>query len=456
MRETAIIETPVQAVEQEGPVWLEALPAREYHTPFYGKVPVTLDKLNNFVKHFKEGVRGQEIPVDFEHGMDRAKGDKAAGWFKDVKVDKSSDDPTQFSLWVQADFTEEAKKEIKDRQWKYVSLDWEDEWTDNDGNKFSDVIAALGLTNRPVAKKIMPINFSEKMLADVDTEGMQTLMAALMEHKELEHSEPGTGSPPAPRTDEDGSDDIAITEGWRRFTPPPQEPGTEGQPSGMSTNTLRGGKMSEYVFDQKNAQELLRILELPVDAEPDTVVEAAKVQFGELHKLRESADKEDQEKLFAERYPAFWTEHNRLMERDRINTATQFSESVKPIRRVVGKGLVDTGQALSAAAQTKLVETHKKFSEGTATVEDFEECIKAITNGGIVQFGELGSGNKEDEPPEVDTSSATGAAHARKVFSEIVDKFMEEDKELDYRAAMDKAAKQYPDLAEAYRVALPA
>jgi hypothetical protein len=214
--------------------------------------------------------------------------------------------------------------------------------------------------------------------------------------------------------------------------------------------------MSEYVFAETQAQELLRVLELPVDAKPDAILESTKRMSGELTTLRSSADKDTQEKVFAETYPAYWEEHRQLMERDRENTARNFSESAKTIRRAVGNGLVDTNQGLSAAAQSKVIEYHKKFSEGTATLEDFEEVIKTITNGGIVMFGEMGSGSREDEPPPVDTNSATGVAQARRTFAEVVGKIQLDNPEYSYEQAMEEAARKYPDLAQAYRITLPA
>lgn len=437
MPEQILQVTPDSSELKDGPKWIEALPARTYDTPFYGDVEVTQEKLNNFIKNFKDGVRGVDIALDFEHGFDSAKGNKAAGWFKDFKIEPSSADPAVPALYALVDFTEEAKKDIEDGHWKYVSMEWEDIHKDTDGNKYSDVIIGGGLTNRPVAKKMMPINFSE-----------------LAEVKELEHSEPGSGNPPEPRKEGDNSDDPAVTEGWRRFSPPDQE----ATPP-VTSNSAKGGKRmagGEYVFAETQAQELLRTLELPVDAAPDAILEAVKGNVGELTTMRESVDKETEEKLFAEKYPAYWAEHNRLMERDRMNSAKAFSEGVKTVRKAVGNGLIDTNQVLSAGAQNKIAEMHTKFSEGTATIEDFEECIKTITNGGLVQMGEIGSGTKEDDVPEVDTSSATGVAQARKIFAEIVGKLQKDNEGMSLEDAMEQAAKKHPDLAQAYRQTVPA
>ena len=461
MLETAILPAPVQQLEEDGPIWLEALPARTYKTPVYGEVPITVDKLDRMVKNFKENVRGQEIATDYEHGFDSAKGKKASGWFREVAIKPSSEDASIPALFTRVEFTKEAKKEIKDKQWKYFSLEWDDEYEDSSGIKAADVITGGGLTNRPVAKKTMPINFSEVMWDELDDEDKKrfSVMAGVRvvgEQKEWEHSEPGTGSPPEPRTDEDGSDDPSIGGGWRRSTPPDQDaPAGPGNPSSKGGNKVG----MEFAFAEKPTRELLKVLGIDKDVEEvkDTeVVESVKLMFGELAELRKNEDKTEQEKKFSEQYPQYWEEHRKLMARDRENSAKMFSESVKSLRKAEGNGLKTLNQGLSPVALEKVQDVHKKFSEGTVTVEDFEECLKTIMNGGIYQFGELGSSGDNDDIPEVDANTAQGVAGAKKMFSEVMDRMKKENPEWDLEKVLEESAKKHPDLFEASRVALPA
>jgi hypothetical protein len=300
-----------------------------------------------------------------------------------------------------------------------------------------------------------------------------------LESKEWEHSEPGTGSPPEPRTDGDGSDDPAIKGGWRRDTPPiafepgyelpnPQASATTNQPIKLqvdskaiaqlvATQKHEGRvRMDEFVFAGKDARALFRALNLSEDTDdPAKVVEALKVQFGELEALRNSVSAADQERIFAETYPQYWEEHRKLMERDREHTAAQFVGSVQTIRKTEGYGLKNTKQALSVEAQNTLMATHKKFADGQGTLEDFESSIKAVVNGGIVQFGELGN-SEGDDIPEYDTNSAAGLAGARKLYADQIAKVQRDNPELSYLEALDEAGKKHPDLAEAYKRTLPA
>jgi hypothetical protein len=461
--QTAIVDAPVEGSEKGGPRWVESLPARLYKTPMYGDVPVTPDKLQNFIKNFKENVRGQEILIDFDHMQDKAKGNKAAGQIKDATLRPSSDDPATPALWTLIEFTEEAKKEIEDKQWRYFSLEWDDMWEDTDGNKHKDVIIGGALTNRPIVKRTLPINFSETMWKELDEEdkkyfAVKTLDRMAGESKEWEHSEPGTGNPPQPRTDEDGSDDPAIEGGWRRDTPPIVEELEQEASVTPPVNEEGGNKVdgNMYEIPQKEAQELLRVLDLEVDAKPEKVLDTVKHMFGELKAMQKKVDVTDQEKKFAEQYPEYWEQHNKLMEKSRNAEAKAFSESVKTLSRPEGNGLKTTKFSLTPNAQEKVEEIHKKFAEGSVTQEDFEECLKVIMKGGIVEFGERGSDNDGDEQVVIDSSTATGIAASKRMFSELMAKKQRDNPEMSAKQALDAVANEHPDLFEASRVAIAA
>jgi phage I-like protein len=146
--------------DDDGLLWVEALPAKTWYTPNYGEVPITREKLENFVKNFNEGVRGQEVTTDYEHGIDPAKGRKASGTYRKFDIRPRADGTV--SLWAGIEPTDTALAEIKAGEWKYFSLDWEDEWMHPETQQVhKDVVVGGALTNRPVAKGMLPINFSE-------------------------------------------------------------------------------------------------------------------------------------------------------------------------------------------------------------------------------------------------------------------------------------------------------
>lgn len=467
----------------DGLAWLEALPARVYHTPMYGEVAVPVEKLERMVKGFKDGIRGQEIATNFDHGEDKAKGNVASGWFKDFAIKPSSSDPNQMSLYAAVDFTEEAKKEIKDGKWKYFSLEWQDLWQNNNGEEFADVVVGGAVTNRPVAKDMatLPVNFSETLWDNLDedtkkrvtkfSDDLKTAVTLLEdngytvknESKEWEHSEPGTGptpqigSPeqpdpgtgqPVPRIQGDPSkEDPAIGGGWRR-SPLPLDPSDPGAPKAKRNE---GGS----VLTPEELAELRKILELPDDAEAPKILETVKTTFSEALSLKKAVDLVGEEKKFAEAYPTMYAEHQSLKLEGNRNRAVAFSESVKAITRPEGEKLVLTGKGLSQLAQDTIKEVHLKFSEGTATSEDFERVVKAITTGGIVDFSEVGSAIPNSDIVEINTETAQGVATTRKLFSEKISEIMVAD-QLTYTAAISAAAAKYPELAAAYSATAPA
>lgn len=319
-----------------------------------------------------------------------------------------------------------------------------------DVNMIDGVISMNDLLDQLVEKNYATTSSSVRSSLAHKVSKMQAIMQGSplnVESKEWEHSEPGTGNPPQPKEDEDGSDDPAIEGGWRRQTPPIES---------ENVKTVEG--RNEVDFEEKDERELRKILDIDTAAEFDSgkLVEAVKLKFGELAALKEAVSVADQEKEFAEKYPAFWNEHNELMKRDRANSAKTFSQSVETVRRAEGYGLRETRQGLSAAALTKVEDMHIKFAEGKASLADFEECIKTITNGGIVKMGEIGSSTEDDNLPMVDTSSAVGVAAARKLFGDVVSKEQAKNDKMTYPQAVAEAAKKHPELWEAYQIALPA
>lgn len=455
MLETAISKlsdiaaSPVAVFSEKGAVWLEALPARTYHTSQYGEVAVTKDKLDRMVDNFKANVRGQDVATDFDHGMDRAKGNKASGWYRDFEVRPSSTDPNQLSLWAAVEFTDEAKAELRDKQWKYFSLEWDDKWKDNTGVEHQDVIIGGAITNRPIAKKTMPINFSEVVEPNVK-EAYDLLIKEGFtvegESKEMEHSEPGSGNPPIPRTDEDGSDDPAIKGGWRR-EPLPLNP---DDPAAPKPNSNTKGGESKLTAEQISELYKLTGIEPPTPADGEDEVDHSELVGAVKAKFAEEMTPE--QKKFAEDYPVQFNEHQKLLANERRREGEAFSEQVKTIKRMEGENLVDTQQGLSSLAKDKIADVHKKFAEGTATSEDFEEAVKTIVNGGVVQFGEGGS-NRTDGSEEalvVDTTNPQGISNARKLFAEKITEIQLEGDGMTFDNAFAEASTRYPELAAAY------
>ena len=277
-----------------------------------------------------------------------------------------------------------------------------------------------------------------------------------LESKEYEHSEPGTGSPPAPRTDESGSDDISITGRWRRDQLPvdpsdPTAPKPNPGPVNRNANAWKeGNKLSELTNDEIVAQ-LRDGLQLGSN---EDLVAHIRAMHEERLALEASVAAAGEEDDFSKKYPGLWAEHQELLNDRAANRATEFANSVKSLGFVEGETIKPSKYGLSALALEEIANCHVKFASGKASLTDFEDTIKVVTQGGIVDYGERGSARQPDLPTSFNPSSAEGIVGIRKEFAVKVSEIQKKDN-LTYTAALTEAAKQYPELAAAYQNAVP-
>lgn len=482
--------TPVNLNFAEGDgVWIEALQAKDYHTTGYGVVNVTPTKLSNLAASIKNNVRGIDVSTDYEHGLDKAKGSKASGTIKDAKVDGNK-------LLLNVAFTDTAKAEIKAGEWKYFSSDWVDEYLHDDGTKHQDVLLGGGLTNRPVAKGLnpLPVNFSELYeetdIPDAEelelesialAEGYQFAVLSAAQRKALPSSkflyiEPdGTKHLPVP-------DDAHVRAAITRLSQ-----SNTGTVKGKSwlTDSLRSSLLAKAraMLNKKMSEERMNDLlkkladQLSIQFSEETSEDDLGTQIGtkltelvaEVEPLRKLKKSADDQKTFAEQFP----EQARQMEEDRKfrieSNSKAFAETIgsKRFSESVGKKdaegndvVVTSNKGLSALALDKIRETHLKFSEGTATVEDFSGAIDAIMNNGIVEYGERGSSITENNElvPGEDVAPTGDLVTVRNAFAEKVNEKQAElqakpenkDKIVTFAEALPVAAEAYPKMYEAY------
>lgn len=141
--------------EPENVKWLKAWRYSSWDHPKYGLVEITPELGQQFKANFDERVFGREHLVNYEHGVDPAKGYKAAGTILDI-------DPREDGIYYKVMFTQPALKEIKDGEWMYLSPEYKDQWTDPETNAdYKNVPIDLALTNDPYFRQQAPLNFSE-------------------------------------------------------------------------------------------------------------------------------------------------------------------------------------------------------------------------------------------------------------------------------------------------------
>lgn len=389
-------------------LWIHVLPYDSWDHPMFGETTVTRDIASSLKKNFDENVKGVEIPTDYEHGMDKARGAKASGWFREL-------DARDDGLYGLVEFTDTAKEEIEKGEWRYFSADYWDTWTHpHNGTTYAYVLNGGGLTNKPWVKKMLPLNFSEVIIEDSTIE--------------KEHSEPGTDGeeldPIVTPPDDGGYPD--------RFDTPPDPAGTND----------KGG---EFVVDEKAIREALGLAD---DGDILTTIQGIKTKADSFDAIGEDVSRA---KKFSEQFPDEHRRMERLEAENREVTARRFSEEIASMRLSIAEGenKKDTGKGLSALALQKVEETAKKFSEGTAALTDYRETIEAILDDGIVDYGTTGSSRTPDEP-DTDTSVSGNHQENRRKFSELVNSIIKEDN-LDMKAALAEAGKRAPELFAAYK-----
>ena len=125
---------------------MQILRTGAFSDPRYGRFEITKPMLAQMVKNFSEGVRGVIPALDYKHESD----DVAAGWFKRLWL---ADDGNE--LWADIEMTPKGEKILGDKEFGYVSADFDTEYQDNETlQKFGCVLLGAGLTNRPVIKRM--------------------------------------------------------------------------------------------------------------------------------------------------------------------------------------------------------------------------------------------------------------------------------------------------------------
>lgn len=449
------------------PVPVQAFRTGKWDHKLYGNVEITPQTFNNMLDNFEKNVYGQDLSINFEHGIDATKGLQAAGWVR--KVFKAGTDALSYSI----EFTKEALQEIKDGKWRYFSPEYHSEWTDPEtGMVYHDVLVGGALTNAPFFKGMPALNFSEyftekdepQEFADWSDEYKKSLPDSAFMYVN------GT-TRMFPFKDSSGNVDKEHVQKIVQLAPRADVPQSVKDEviarakKLLSINVIpddeSGVKMTfREVLDKQ--REALKLKE--VSGETDETLEirifsSIQGNVTELEPLRELRESLDQKKTFAERFPAEAQRMAELEASDREAKARTFSQRFARFTKTEGEGdaakKVSTTLGFSALALTKIADTYKSFSEGTAKPEQFEEVITMIADGsGIVDFGNHGSSvdtENDDKPAEF--SDRTTPQEARKLFHEKVKEVAAraENKEKTFAEHMTIAATENPKLAELWQ-----
>lgn len=147
----------------------------------YGKVEITPLMLAEMVDNFKGNTRGIDIMIDYAHNSEL----EAAGWIKELFV-RDNQETGEQELWAIPNWTPKGQKTLSDKEYAYLSADFDPDYRDNENpdKKFGAVLLGAGLTNRPVVKKMKPVI----QLSEYSKESKMAKSIELME-KELEEKD---------------------------------------------------------------------------------------------------------------------------------------------------------------------------------------------------------------------------------------------------------------------------
>lgn len=124
----------------------------------FGEIEISKEDIGQFKKNFDEGVRGQELPIDFFHEASK----EAAGWIKQLDIRGAGEE-----LWALVEFTPKAEKMIKEKEIRFFSPDYSEKHLTKKGKVIKNVLFGGGLTNRPFLD-LSPIKLSENLMVHVD------------------------------------------------------------------------------------------------------------------------------------------------------------------------------------------------------------------------------------------------------------------------------------------------
>lgn len=142
--------------ESDGVSWIQAFPEGTYQHPLYGEMKFDESRLKEFAASVAQKVRGTDPDIDYDHKLHTG---EAAGWVKEAEYR-----PGQ-GLHIKVEWTQKAKEAIRNKEYRYFSPEFMDEWEHpKTGKTHKNVLNGGALTNRPFLKDILPVNLSELML----------------------------------------------------------------------------------------------------------------------------------------------------------------------------------------------------------------------------------------------------------------------------------------------------
>ena len=473
-------------------LWVQQYPFDSWSHPFFSDTTIDVERASKLKASFDNKVKGTKAFADYEHGLDKAKGNKAAGEIKELKVVETprAGFPTA-GLWARVQFTDNARKEIEDGEWNYSSASHYDTWTHpQTGQTHEYVYDGMGLTNKPYVKDMAPLNFSEVGLTEEDIKQHAVLSAeqrkSLPDGAYMYKAPDGTRMFPFKHSD--GSLDEVHLQKIIQLAPRANVPAEVKARVISRAKRLLGAK-------SHSEEEMAEIADAPLEAEdahieveetPKVEAEVTPIENNEggdkdvelekqlreklglaedadiikavtdlndeVQPIREAMKSHSERKAFSEMFP---DEAKRMVEleaREQDRQAKAFSDSFANTRltKQVGEKEEATTLGFSGLVLQHVEGLAKKFSEGTVDITDVKELMDSVAKNGIVDYGTTGSSREDEKKLFNEDEPSGGNMHqVRKQFADKVSEIATEE-EISFVEALPIAAAKFPKLADAY------
>lgn len=179
--------TPLEEVEQR----VQLMRTCTFFHQRYGKVEITRQLFSEMIENFEKNTRGIDVMIDYAHDSER----EAAGWVKSLELTENPENE-EAELWATVEWTPKGRKVLSDKEFAYLSADFDPDYKDNENPNVSHgaVLLGAGLTNRPVIKRMKPAvqlsEYSEKQTEEKSMDNSKELTEKLSEtEKKLGDSE---------------------------------------------------------------------------------------------------------------------------------------------------------------------------------------------------------------------------------------------------------------------------
>jgi phage I-like protein len=155
---------------------MQILKTGKFFDPRYKWFEITEKMLSEMVANFNKQIRGIVPALDYAHESEGI----AAGWIKSLEIRKENG---QAELWGKVELTPKAQKTLSDKEFGYISADFDDNYQCNEtGTKHGSVLLGAALTNRPVIKGMDAVI----QLSENESQKLSVMEGDSMDQKEME------------------------------------------------------------------------------------------------------------------------------------------------------------------------------------------------------------------------------------------------------------------------------